>query len=413
MNNIKLTCFIAWRNLWRNKRRTFISVFGLAFGLMLYLMMISIGDGAYLNIIESAVSLESGYITIEHPDYALKPAIKLTVDDREILSAQLNKIKNISRVKQLIQGQAMLRSSHNTIGVKLQGIIPSQEAPTADTAKKIIAGSYLEDTDKNKLVLSQKFAKRLKAGVGSKLVITVNDKNGDLSEQLFRVKGIFNTGSPEIDLAIVQIPLQSSQKLYALQEDQVTRLGLMLYDPDNRDHIIKYVQDTTQHRYAVRTWEQVIPELYQYIQTDRFGNFVFSGVLLFLILFTVLNTILMSVIERKIEFATVLALGTMPSMLRIQIMLESFLIACLGCTIGALLGYLAYLPLHVYGINLAVAVPEEGIQVAGASMPLVIYAQLKLSTAMKMIFSVLVAATAMGIIPMFKSTRVSLTERGQ
>lgn len=157
------------------------------------------------------------------------------------------------------------------------------------------------------------------------------------------------------------------------------------------------------------TWEQVLPALADYIKTDRFGLLVFNGMFVFLALATIFNTILMSVLERQREFSTVMALGTPPVLLRWQILIEGAILAVAGTSIGTLLGLAMLAPLFIYGLDMSALFPE-GMSTAGVSIDTVVHGYLTFDTASSLFITVMLATTAMAVWPMYKATRVKLTQ---
>jgi ABC-type lipoprotein release transport system permease subunit len=217
----------------------------------------------------------------------------------------------------------------------------------------MVEGRYLNDDDGPWVVIGSELAKRLKLGVGKKMVITTNDAAGNLVDELCRVRGIFETGSVEIDGYFIQAPIDFARRLFGLPDQGVSQLGVILRVPEAQESVLNKIQLLVAGEdIAVLPWQTVIPEIASYIKLDKGSNLIFQAILVFLILFTIFNTILMSVLERERESAVLLALGTKPDQLRLQILMESFYLGLIDCALGLLLGGLAAWIVQVWGIDL-------------------------------------------------------------
>lgn len=367
---------IAWRSIWRNKRRTAITVAAIAFALGLAVFFVAFAEGIYAQMIEQAVRMQAGHVTLEHPEYADAPAIDLVLNEADALAAKLGAIEGVEAVKVQIVGQGVARSGRGAGGVAILGVQPALEAKTSAMKRRIVQGAYLEEGDLRHAIIGKTLAERLKLEIGKKMVLTSNDAQGELVEELVRVKGIFATGAPEIDGYLLQVPLAFARKLYGWKGGEATRVGLVLRDADVRQAVLTEARALVAGQpVAVRTWEEVMPELATYVKIDGGGNFVFMGILIGLSLFTIFNTILMSVLERTREFAVMLALGTAPARLRAQVLIESALMGVVGCAAGLGWGGLLAYWLEIKGLD-----PKdlygEGMTVSGVAMDTTLYADL-------------------------------------
>jgi putative ABC transport system permease protein len=402
---------LAWRSIWRNRRRTIITVSSIALSLALAVFFIAFAEGVYAKMVDDAARMQAGHLTVEQAEYRDAPAIDLVVEDDQNLRRRIEDLPGVERTKALVVGQGVAKSGAGAVGVAVMGVEPSVESGSSPLSRKIISGSYLEDTDVRKVVVGAELAKRLKLGkkkdavryaavleptytqyglptdslieaiqvrlaVGKKLVISSNNVDGELVDELVRVKGVFKTGAIEIDAYFIQIPIGFARKLFGMQPGQSSQLGVLLENADEQDDVLAKVQGLIDNpKWAVRTWEEVLPDLAAYIEIDGGSNLVFQGIFIFLILFIIFNTILMSVLERRREWAVLLAVGTPPGRLKWQILVESVYIGLLGCFFGlGIGGALSYLG-QVKGIDIS-AMYGEGLSVSGFAIDSVVYARL-------------------------------------
>ena len=185
------TIRLAWRNLWRNKRRTLITISSICFGLVLALVFIGLGDGTYGTMIESAARLGSGHITLENPGYRMSLSTRLTLHSINEVVKRFKGLREIEGWAPRILGQAMLSTSYGSVGAAFIGIDPEREKGTTLFIEKIIEGTYLEDSEGRGALIGSKMAERLKVSIGSKMVITANNLQGEIAGEILKVVGIF------------------------------------------------------------------------------------------------------------------------------------------------------------------------------------------------------------------------------
>ena len=401
---------LAWRSIWRNRRRTLITVLSIGFGLACTVFFIAIGEGVYAQLIDQVVRLQAGHITMENPGYRDAPAVDLWVRAPESLRSHIERLPQVERTKLIIMGQGIARSGSGDVSATLMGIEPSVELDTSPLVRHIVAGRYLNDDDGPWVVIGSELAKRLKLAVGKKMVITTNDAAGNLVDVLCRVRGIFETGSVEIDGYFIQAPIGFARRLFGLPEEGATQLGVVLRIPEAQESVLREIRlMVAEQDIAVLPWQEVIPEIASYIKLDKGSNLIFQAILVFLILFTIFNTILMSVLEREREFAVLLALGTKPIQLRLQILMESAYLGLIGCALGLLVGGLAAWAAQVWGIDLR-SLLEEGFTISGFAVSAKMHARVTTGLLLGTAGLVFGATLILSLIPMHRAARISIVD---
>ncbi len=400
---------ISWRSIWRNRRRTWITLSAIAFGLALAVFFIAFADGVYNQLIGDATRIQGGHFTLEHPEYRDAPGVDLFLGDVAERRARIEAIEGVAGTKALVLGQGVAKSGSGAVGVAVMGVEPSIEAKTSPLARKMTAGAFLEDGDRRKVVIGTKLAERLRLEVGKKLVITTNDSSGEIVEELFRVKGTFELGSDEVDAYMVQIPLGFAQKLYGLGDDDATQLAVLLADADSRPAVMAAAREFIPDGVALRTWEEVMPDLANYIRVDRGGNRILQGIVVFLSLFTIFNTILMSVLERTSELAMQLALGVSASLLRVQIVVESALLGSLGSSLGVFLGGALGYWMQVEGLDIS-RFYGEGVDVSGFAIDTIVHADVTLELLVSMWLTVFSATIVLSLIPGRQISKIAVAD---
>ncbi|NOZ85518.1 MAG: ABC transporter permease [Deltaproteobacteria bacterium] len=401
---------LAWRNLWRHKRRTWITVSSIGLGMAFALFLIALGDGVYKKLIDQGIRLEAGHVTLEHPDYEKAPAVDRYVGPLSSISKACRSISGVKRIRPIIRGQAVISTSAGSSGVGVVAGNPEEEKAVSLIPGKIVEGRYIEKGDKRGVVIGKSLAKRLKLKVGKKLVLTTNDVNGELVNELLRVKGIFKTGIEEADGFLVQVPLAVGRRIYKLPDDYVTRIGLILDDPKDQDSVMEAVSAALSGKnVAVLPWQKVLPDLSSYIAVDKGSNIIFQITILFLIGFTILNTILMSVMERQREFATLLAIGTSPLFLKAQVLVESAFIGLLGCVLGLGIGGSLSYYVEKNGLDMS-STFSKGTSVAGFTIDPLIRTDLTMGLMLWLGLGVFLGTMVIGLYPAFKSGKVDIAQ---
>jgi ABC-type lipoprotein release transport system permease subunit len=401
---------LAWRSIWRHRRRTLITISSIGLGLAFALFFISLGEGVYSRLTGEVARMQSGHITLEHPDYRHAPSVDLWVPNASELRRKVEESRGVAGTKALVLGQGVATSSHGDVGLVVMGIEPSVERQTSPLADHIVEGAFLEDSDGAAALVGTVLARKLHLKEGRKLVLCAANVRGEFAEELFEVKGVFKTGADEVDGYLLLAPAAAIRRLYGVPDDCVSQIAVLLEQPRHKKRVVHEIQAAIAGQaVAVLPWEKIVPELASYIRLDRTSNFIFQSLLLFVILFTIFNTILMSVLEREREFAVLLALGTRPLQLQTQILLESALIGLIGCAVGLLVGGTAVHLASIHGIDLRTLYGET-FTVSGYAISLVLYPELYVPMAAKLAGIVFAATLLLSIAPMRRAGRVPIVE---
>lgn len=406
----KLIFALAWRALWRHKRRTMITTLSVGGGLTLALFFLSLGEGAYYQLIYDGVRIQTGHVTLEHREYREAPAVDLWIPVTDAFKAELSQLPEVEIVKSLIVAQGVAKSGTGAIGVGVMGVDPEAERQTSSLVKHIVEGEYITENSGAKVVIGSGLAERLKLKVGRKLAISSADINGNLVEGLFRVAGVFKTGVDEMDEFLLQMPLAAARGLFGMPVDGVTQLAVILNEAKDQERALEQIAGLGPEDQSVALpWQTVLPELDAYVKLDRSSNIVFHGILIFIILFTILNTLLMSTLEREKEFAMLLALGTDIWRLRLQTVVEAAFIGLLGCGVGLLLGGGASVAAQIWGLDLS-ALYGDGLSVSGFAFSTEMHALVTREVFVGSTSLVFVATVLLSVFPMRQIGRKSIVD---
>jgi len=410
MGTLRMLVILAWRSLWRNKRRTLITVSSIAFGTALALFLISWADGMYRKLIDSAVRMNAGHVTVERRGYNLAPSLSLYVPSVERIRTVARDLDGVSRIKPLVTGQAMVATGSASAGVGLVGVDPAVEKEVSPIARSIKAGRYLEPGDARGVVLGLTLAKRLDVEPGMKVVVTCNDSTGELVNEMLVVTGIFSTGMEEADGFLIQVPIAAARRIFRLGPDAATQVGLVLTSPDRQGDVLERMNASLAGTGLVALpWQEVLSDLASFMSVDKGSNYVFQGIIIFLLSFTILNTILMSVLERTREFATLLAIGTAPILLRLQIVMESAMIGIIGTGLGLAIGGGISLYFEIHGLDISPLIGKN-LSVTGFTVDPVLRNEVSvrlLSWLGSLVFGL---TLIVGLYPAYRSARINLPD---
>lgn len=357
-----LTIRLAWRNLFRNKRRSLIAGAAIGMGLAAMIFTDALIEGIRGQMIRSATAAYLGEGQIHRRGFRLTREAGLTIADPASVRASLEKDPDVAAFAERVEGFGMITSPTDVSSVMVVGVEPEKEKALSRVDENIREGAYFEGSGERDLVIGRDLADVLAVGLGDRLVITVSQAgSGDLAQDLFRVSGIYRFGVKEMDAGFAFVRLARAQEMLGVG-DGVHEIALKFRDIE----FASRKDDPFWARYSAGgneavSWTAVLPQL-----RDIMGLFwvslAFMAVILFgIVAFGIINTLFMSLYERMFEFGVLRAVGTRPSGIRRLIVFEAGALAVLSIAIGAALGLAATLAVAQTGID------YSGIEFAGTS----------------------------------------------
>jgi len=402
---------IGWLSIWRNKRRTLISLFSIVIGTGIPTFFVCIAWGFYAGLIDDVARLMAGHVTYEHVDYRNSPSNDLWVDDIKAINKALNNNAEVLSTKQIVNLQGVAHTAKGSVGTALMGIEPSKEIAVSFLPESIVEGEYLSEGDGRWVIIGSKLAESLNVSVGKKFVFTTNDIKGELVEELFRVKGIFKTGSKEIDGHFVQSDIKIARMVAGLSNNDVSQLGIIVKNPDTHERFLREMQKTLAKKNGVfLSWQQIMPDVATTILMDRTAITSIMVLLVVIVLFTMFSTILMSTLERKREFASLLAIGTQQKELKIQIFIETIFFGLIACPLGALLGIGFAKWVEGYDMMNVVGGKSEDMSVGGFGMDTIITPLFSAPLILQISIFFFLAVQLLSILPIYLISRISITD---
>jgi putative ABC transport system permease protein len=335
---------MAWKNMWRNRSRTIITMAAIFFAVILSVIASSLKGGIFDNLVKNVVSFYTGYVQVHKKGFWDEQIL----DNSFELSPKKEKLilrdKNVTAVTPRLESFALASSADITKGSLVAGIDPEKENQITSLEKKIILGSYLKNTD-HAVLLSQGLAARLKLTTSDTVILIGQGYHGATAAGKYLVKGIVKFGSPDLNDKSLFMPLAAAQDFYSAN-DMITSYVLSLQNTRDLQTTRTLVGSALGPAYEVMTWEEMMPEVKQHIQTDSSNMKYVQGILYLLICFGIFGTLLMMMVERKFEMGMLVSIGMKKSKLITILLYESVFTVLTGC----LLGIIASVPL-VYYLN--------------------------------------------------------------
>lgn len=397
---------MAWRNVWRNPRRSILTMLAIAFANLLLIFMLSWQFGSYETMINSTVKIQTGHLQVQAQAYQDKNEIRLTVPDPELVVKILQKMPGVNIFTLRSKAFSLIASKDRTYGAMIIGIDPARENRLSSLSNLVRKGNYLSAADGNQAMIGKLLAENLKVGIGDELVVLGQGRDASVAATVVSVKGIFSSGQDDFDRGLVHIPLQYFQEVYAMggavHEVVVVCDSLKNVEAVKQKLLDEIRRKDTQKRLVVLDWTELMPGLIEAIKMDLATGFIFYIILIVVVAFSILNTFLMAVFERTREFGILMAVGITPGRLTRLLLLESLSMTLLGAAVGAVGGCLVTYYYQTQGI----IIPEATELLRQYGLPERMYPKLSLLSLSLGSAIVLVITSLAALYPSLKVRRL-------
>lgn len=333
---------MAWLNLWRNKRRTVITVMSIFFGVVLSTMMGSMQAGIYGSMIDNVVKTYSGHIQIQHPDYKENQNINNTIKEEPGLIDSIKSIEHVITAVPRLKNFSLISNGDKTrIGMAI-GIKPVEENGLTGLKKWVSKGNYLEPGDSG-LLVAKNLAKHLGASIGDTIILISQGYHGANPAGLFPVRGILDFPTPELNSFGVYMDIETARQFF-YAPNMMTEIAILADDYEEVPQIESKLEGMFDDKYNYLSWQELSPELVQFINSDKGSGVIMKAILYLVIGFGILGTIMMMMAERKREMGVMVAVGMQKIRLSKVIWYETLMIGF----VGVILGLLISIPLVAY-----------------------------------------------------------------
>ncbi|MBN2720541.1 MAG: ABC transporter permease, partial [Proteobacteria bacterium] len=343
---------MAWRNLWRNPRRTVITLFSMVFGLTMMIVGYALMDGMLAQMVRYATILGSGHVQIHHPDYLEDHLMYDTIRNPEkVLDTVMG--TGTGRAAPRIFATALASSGNLSAGARLWGIDPLQETRVTELHKHLEAGAWLGERAKGEVILGRNLSRTLSAGPGDEIILLTQAADGSLGNDLFTVKGVLKSIGEALDRGGVIMHKDDLSALIVLP-GEIHEIAVRLENPDRLVESRKAISRSLENPdLEVRDWKQLFPEIDQYLGLSSTSMTIMLFVIFSIASLGIINTQLMSLFERTREVGIMRALGLGPFSVASLVLLETFYLTLLASLAGGALGALWSLRLEKQGWDIS------------------------------------------------------------
>jgi len=288
--------------------------------------------------IQKVTKTELSYVQIHNPGFEQTSDFANFISNAKEIQDKVSKIPNVIGVSRRISIQSMAASAETASGVLISGIFPEEEKNVTNISSKLIEGEYFEGISRNPVVIGKKLAEKLNVRVRSKIIITIQDMDNNITSGAFRVAGIYSTNNNMFDESNIFVRFTDIQKLTDFPENAAHEIAININDNENLATIFSEVENITTNKLDVKTWKELSPEMNYLTEAMDMYMYIFIIIILMALLFGIINTMLMVVMERTKEIGMLMAIGMNKGKVFSMIVLESVLLSLTGGVVGIIIG---------------------------------------------------------------------------
>ena len=397
---------LAWRNIWRNPRRTTVILMAVIVGIWSMVFLGALMDGIMDQIVRNSIATLTGSLQIHQKDYRRDPVIENSMPDLiSVKEALGNHLPEGAHWAPRIRVSAVASNARHSSGVTFVGIDPAQEAAVSFIGEAVKEGRYLSAGDKYGIVVGQALAKKFETKPGRKLVLMSQATDKEMVSRAFRIVGIFRAELEATEKEFVFVTLPAARQMLKLQTG-LSEISVLLPRGQPEAPVAKALQSALPDDHVAETWQELLPVVTGYLKLNDGFIFMWYLVVFIAMGFGIVNTLLMAVFERMREFGLLKALGMKPWWITREVLTESFFLLVLGMVMGNILSLLSIYALADTGIDLSAF--AAGAEYAGMSR--VIYPALKVGNVILANLVVLVLGLVVSLYPALKAARFTPVE---
>ncbi|MES9994286.1 MAG: FtsX-like permease family protein [Candidatus Thiodiazotropha sp.] len=397
---------LASRNLVRNRRRTLITLLTMIFGIATLTLLSALNDGWLSQMKTNFILSYTGHLQIHATGFEASQNLNDRIQQPEEVSKLMQSYPEIVGWTQRIRTSGLASVGSSSAGIQIMATDPEQETWVTSMDQRVTEGSWMRPGMSRDLILGRTVAQNLGAELGDRVILMLQRLNGEMVSDVFYLRGILETGAPQIDMSLALITLNSAQQ-WLQMGDAVTDIVIRADSHEDTDTLYRlFTQQLSENEYEVMPWQELDPMVRQWLEFSDAYSFVILLVVIILVIIEILNTMLISLHERQKELGVIAAIGTTRIQIFFMLLLEAVMLIFTGAVLGYLAGSLLVYSLADNGINLT--------RFANAFeffyMDPVIHPELTRDSAVKILSATLIAALLAGLYPAWRATRLSLSQ---
>ncbi len=354
---------LAWRNIFRNKRRTLIAASAIGIGLAALIFVDAFMIGLSENMVRTATASFLGDAQIHREGFRDAQEVALTIQALDVVTEGLAKEGIVEHFTQRTLAPGMITAPANVSAIALVGVHPPTEQFLSQIDDAITEGVYFEGDNNRDIVIGAKLAEILEIGLGDRVVVTVAQaESGDLSQEMFRISGIYHFAGEEMNTGMAFVRIEKAQEMLAIgnaaHEIAIKFISLAY----TQDPTLPFWETYSEHGNEVLSWTELMSELTAILEMTKISKYIMGVILFGVVVFGIINTLFMSLYERMFEFGVLRAVGTRPFGMARVILFEAGALAIVSIALGMVLGFLVTILLNQIGID------YTGIEMVGVTM---------------------------------------------
>jgi len=395
---------IAWKNVWRSRGRSLVVIGAIVVGVWALLFGTGFMNGFLVGYMSNIINNDISNIQIHNPEFKKDFDVKYSIENGKEKTEEIRTWEGVKGATTRTIVSGMISSPKKASGVQIRGIDKENESIVTSLDSIIHEGTYFEGVKRNPVIIGSKLAENLKVKLKSKVVLTFNDGEGNITAGAFRVVGIVKSSS----LAI------SEMYAFVLQDDLTSLIGLgdqvheiaVIIDPQVEESVIIDKYKSTFNGDTAESWREIAPELA--MMDEMYGSmlYVLMGIILTALIFGIVNTMLMAVLERIRELGMLMAIGMNKARVYFMILIETIFLGIVGAPIGLLVGWLTIKYYNVYGVDLSNY--SEGLESFGYES--ILYPYLESNVYFIVTIGVIITAVLGALYPAWKAIKLNPVE---
>lgn len=398
---------LAWRNIWRNPRRTLVILTAVVIGIWSIIFLRALTRGMESEMLASGIKNLTGHIQIQQPRYVDDPVVDYSMDagypPMDVIAPLL---PLGSAWAGRVRVGAVAANARHSGGITLVGIDPLREASVSFIGGAITGGRFFGGSDGNSVLVGRALLEKYETILGRKLILMSQDIHGEIVSRAFRITGIFDSDMESVEKMYLFIPLEAAQSMLGLGK-RLSEISILLTDTGHEVSVVGRITPLLDDsRLAITTWQDRLPILAAYLNLSGSFIYIWYGVVFIAMGFGIVNTTLMAIFERMREFGLIRALGVSPGGIIGGVILESFFLLLLGLLVGNLFGMATVFLVAIHGIDLSAL--SAGTEMWG--MPRIITPMLRCMDLFIANAVILILGLGVSLYPAIKAARITPVE---
>lgn len=330
---------VAWRNIWRSKKRSVIIIISVMIGLSTGIFLMAFYNGMIEQRVNTAIQSEISHIQLHHPEFRKDYDIKYSLLNGSPILKKIQSNSNVKAAAGRIIIKGMIASASGSAGITINGIMPEEEKDVTDLPGKLNEGNYFNQQKKNELIIGEKLIKKLKLNINNKAILTFQDIEGNITSAAYRITGVYKTVNTPYDETNVFVTIKDIDSLTGIP-GQLNEIAVLLKSNSFLNETQgKFIENfpTTE----IKNWMEISPEIGLTVSVADQMVYIFMGIILLALAFGIVNTMMMAVLERTREIGMLLALGMNKLKVFSMILMETFFLVLAGCPGGITIAFIA------------------------------------------------------------------------